>query len=163
MSKKKNKYYKPDAQELSEAPKKFLYELNMFRAAVNANIGLPQSSKKIDRNILLNATLESVLLHARNLLDFFCREPWKDDIRAFHFLPKQDALWKSSKLAYLSSIRNDINKHLSHLTYKRVAKKAEWDLVRISKEIEEAFKEFLAILPEKERENWIIKTSTKEG
>jgi hypothetical protein len=42
------------------------------------------------------------------------------------------------------------------LTYRRVQGKPRWDLVRISRGIEAAFKEFIARLPDNEQMAWIL-------
>jgi hypothetical protein len=107
---------------------------------------------------LKNVILESALIHARNLLDFFCgKESQKDDIIAGHFVRNPDETpWTSAKLAFLSSCKTDINKALSHLTYKRVEFKPTWQITRIRQEIEDAYADFTALLPANDREKWAL-------
>ena len=153
MSKgKSRKNYVPNHVEKLEAPKSFLYELNMFRNAIDAhNLNWRNPSVQV---IFDNVTLESLLLHARNLFDFFNGGATdKDDMRAFHFI-KGKEFWQSSKLQYLKTVRPEINKHLSHLTYSRVSRKPRWKWRKIAQEIEEAYKEFLEALPDEDVPQW---------
>ena len=125
----------------------------MFRQSLNFLNNLPEPKNPI----LCNISLECTLLHARNLLDFFCgKKSSKDDLRASHFVPKSQGLsyWTSSKLSYIESRREDINKSLSHLTYTRSLQKPLWNLQKIQQEIDEAYNEFLSLLPKNERSNW---------
>ena len=155
MAKKKNRNpYKPKNIELKGAPSKFYYEYDMFIMATEANSKLRHDHPDI-QSMINNVTLESLLVHARNLLDFFCGNTTDaDDIRAFHFIPGSPP-WRSSKLSYLSSLKKDINKYLSHLTYSRVIKKKpNWNWGRIRKEVEAAHEEFIKKLPDSEKANW---------
>jgi hypothetical protein len=153
--------YLPNKNELKDAPPRVLYELKMFHASVHKC-----QSVDVDTNpALYNISLEATLLHARNLLDFFCgNETRKDDIRAAHFisknkLPAGDNWWKSNKLGYLNSRRDDLNYSISHLTYRRVSGKPSWNVETISKEIKEAFDEFLSYLPNNEQVVWRLTNS----
>ncbi|MGH8065304.1 MAG: hypothetical protein ACRERE_08725 [Candidatus Entotheonellia bacterium] len=150
------KPYEPTEDQLQGPPKKFAYELWMFREALRFFLH-PAPRNEALHNICLEATL----LHARNLLDFFTgKPPLKDDIRAAHFLPQsvrteQGNWWTSSKLAQLQKRERDINKSLSHLTYTRVDEKPVWDdLAQIGEEIEAAYREFRELLPDKDRVAW---------
>ncbi len=153
------KSYLPSSTDLAGAPKKVAYELQMFRNSTAIFLGLPESRR--DRN-LHNISLEAALLHARNLLDFFCGgQTPKDDIRAAHFVPssalsKGQDWWSSTKLPTVNSMREDMNKSLSHLTYTRVGKKPSWDLAKFQEELEAAYKEFKSLLPEEERKLWVV-------
>ncbi len=107
-------------------------------------------------DVICNATLEATLLHARNLYDFFAKGPYKDDMRAAHFLPNPE--WRSSKLNLLGSRQTVINYGLSHLTHRRVSEvKADWNdlgLLKIADEMNAAFHEFIDLLPENEQSRW---------
>lgn len=146
--------YSPSPDELQGAPDKFLYELQMFRVATDALQGPSVQSNPALNNVIL----ESALFHARNLHDFFSgMDSPKDDINAGHFVKNSDGTsWKSTKLAFIKSLKGAINKSLSHLTYTRVKIKHSWDISRIRQDIEEAHAEFLALLPENERSKWQI-------
>lgn len=144
--------YSPSSNELQGVPDLFLYELRMFRVATDAL----QDPSAQSNPALKNVILESALIHARNLHDFFSgmNSP-KDDIIVGHFVKNSDGTpWKSSKLAFIKSCKNDINKALSHLTYTRVKFKPVWNINRIRQYIEEAYAEFLALLPATERSKW---------
>jgi len=146
--------YSPSAIELQGAPKQFLYELRMFLVATDALQDAAVRSNPRMNNVIL----ESALMHARNLLDFFCgKESEKDDIVASHFVRNPDGTpWTSSKLAFLSSCKTDINKALSHLTYKRVEFKPTWQITRIRREIEDAYADFTVLLPANNRTKWAL-------
>ena len=149
--------YKPSREELDGAPSKFRYELWMFRESLALLNRMPQPPNKV----LYNVYMEVVLLHARNLLDFFTgKESEKDDIRASHFVSSgehpQEGRWASSLMPYLSEHKDDINKHLSHLTYRRVVEKPEWNWRKIGEEIEAAYQEFLDRLPNTNRMVWKV-------
>jgi hypothetical protein len=109
---------------------------------------------------LRSAILETVLLHARNLLEFFTGDQPiigrldEDSIRAGHFV-KGSTWWKSSKLSHTKSRKTDINKSLSHLTFKRIKENYKWDdLPKIKGEIEASYIEFLNLLPDEDRAKW---------
>jgi len=144
--------YAPTKDELRRAPPRVLYELNMFRASIDLCMNLDGKNDPVMHNVALEATL----LHARNLLDFFTGGATsKDDIHAAHFISTPGAnWWKSSKLSFLSALRDDLNYSISHLTYRRVQGKPKWHLKRIASEIEAAFEEFLQCLPNGEQAAW---------
>ena len=144
--------YTPTDDQLRQAPPRVLYELNMFFGSFEACMRL----NKDHEAVLYNTALEATLLHARNLLDFFTGDPTpKDDIRAPHFIAVPGGgWWKSSQLGLLSSLRDDLNYSISHLTYRRTSGKPQWDLARIAGEVRAAFEEFLGLLPEHEQSRW---------
>jgi len=141
-----SEFYEPSQCERQGAPRAFKYELEMLRFAVVEHSKVQEQS---------NALLESALLHARNLLDFFGQKqpPKSDDICAGHFV-KAANWWRSRRLPYLESQKGAINKSLSHLTYERIGAKYEWDLPKIKDEVEAAYTEFLRLLPEEDRTKW---------
>lgn len=144
--------YRPSAIELQGAPDPFLYELRMFRIATDALADPSVQSNPALKNVII----ESVLIHARNLHDFFSgNESSNDDMIAGHFVRKPNGTaWKSSKLTFIASCKGDINKALSHLTYTRVKFKPAWDIDRIRQDVEKAYVEFLAFLPVTESPKW---------
>lgn len=145
--------YRPSAIELQGATKQFLYEFKMFLVAIDAC-----QSHAVQKNLTLNnVMLESALIHARNLLDFFCgKESPKDNVIAGHYVRNPDGTpWVSSKLTFLSSCKADINKALSHLTYSRVKFKPTWRITEIRQEIEDAYAEFTTLLPVNDRSKWV--------
>jgi hypothetical protein len=139
--------YEPSQKEREEALEAFKYELEMLRLAVARHL---KEQGKQDK-LVSNAMLECALLHTRNILDFFTgKKSNKNDIIALHFVNK------SPQLPYIKSLRNNINKSLSHLTYTRVevGKKYEWDLPKIRGEIEETYSEFFISLSDEEKAKW---------
>ena len=154
LVKKSKQNYMPTDDEKKIAPVMFRYELTTFWHALDIHINLSGEYATIGKAVH-NETLESLLIHTRNLFDFFYGpEIPNDDIRAFHFIEKS-VLWRPSKSEYLEEIKPSINKHLTHLTYSRIQGK-EWDWKKIALEINEAYKEFLEALPYEEVGNWKI-------
>jgi hypothetical protein len=145
--------YKPTPAELEGAVDQFLYELHMLRETTKPFI---QRSPLVADETMKRVFLESALVHARNLLDFFiCESSRNNDILAAHFVTAEDgSTWKPKGLEHLASCRFDINKALTHLTYTRVKSKPSWSLDEIRREIEEAYEEFLSRLPENDRQQW---------
>lgn len=145
--------YQPSSIERQGAIEQFLYEFRMFLVAIDAC-----QDHAVQKNLALNnVVLESALIHARNLLDFFCgKESPKDNVIAGHYVRNPDGTpWTSSRLTFLSSCKADINKALSHLTYSRVKSKPTWQLTQIRQEIKDAYAEFTALLPGNERLKWM--------
>lgn len=151
-------WYVPNEAELAGAHKPFLYELVMFRWTIDRRIDLDDNRKN---SLLRRPLLESALVHARILLNFFDRDGSADDeILAAHFVKQADRqVWNPSALKHLRARRSDINKALSHLTYTRVTSKPEWtteELKGLRQEVEAAYLEFLDALPLAERARWQI-------
>lgn len=160
MSKGRTKHYIPTAIQMRHAACEYMYELAMLRLTCRACFYLSQYNP--NEEMLKNAMIESSLIHARNLMDFFCGgETHKDDIRACHFV--KATVWQPPKLKYLCQMKEKINKHLSHLTYSRTSEKVHWNLRRIETEIEEANKRFLAALQEAEADQWQARITDRDG
>lgn len=101
------------------------------------------------------AVLDSLLIHARNLHDFFCRQATrKGDVTVGHLLPVQHANWHPSGMDTLATSIDSINKLFTHLTYERIDRDVSWHANRLREEIDAAFEQFLALLPESERDFW---------
>jgi len=86
------------------------------------------------------AFLESYLLHARVLHDFFYKTQSRDDIVAEHFVGGWDGL-KPALHSYLATDdrRNRLDKSLAHLTLKRLEYdrgEKRWDVDAIKEAIE---------------------------
>jgi len=144
-----SEFYAPSECEREGAPRAFKYELQMFRWCVQMFECFKNPCSILLNDGIRNSILETALLHTRNLLDFFAGKPsLKDDIIATHFVGNP------LKLPYLESLREDINKSLSHLTYTRIRADYRWELPKIKDEIEAAYTEFIKLLPEKDRAKW---------
>lgn len=107
-----------------------------------------------------DALVEVLLLHARALRDFFNRGR-KDsgvhatDILAEDFFDTPDQ-WNKPVFIYLSQNKNRLNRALAHLSYDRIGYEVtgkDWNPRAITAELNEAWRTFLAELPE-EREAW---------
>jgi len=157
------KFYHPTSQELELARSFVVYELRMLFASVDAYFD-PKRSR--ENACIGSAFTDSILLHVRNLYDFLTGEPKKlDDIIAEHFVNRgYDSPWKSSKLTYLESRMNDINKYRSHLTYSRRMgnDKPKFDTKKMRNVIAEAFQEFIEVLSNSERLQWERLISNQE-
>ena len=98
-----------------------------------------------------SALVESFLLHARVLRDFFCRSPRPkpDDVIAADFVsgwvPPAD-----SSYPYLASQKTRLDKALAHLSIARmqyVGDNKTWDLPAIRGELDGIIEQFLQALP----------------
>jgi hypothetical protein len=111
-----------------------------------------------------SAFVDSALLHARNLFDFLTghlrkRAPKEDQILAAHFIgDKNTPVCQPGKLSCVKSHVRRINEFRSHLSHKRLPepRKVDWSvaLVEIRSGIDEAFREFIGVLPVLERDRW---------
>ncbi len=96
-----------------------------------------------------SALVESFLLHARVLAEFFCSEGRKDDIVAADFIPG----WirpTSSDWPYTEGCKTRLNKALAHLTMRRVTEyqTAEpWDIAKMKSELDNVIRRFHVELP----------------
>lgn len=140
--------YVPETATRDAARSMFGYELESFRSATDLLFADPPREYH-------NALLESALVHARNLHDFFCHRPSDcDDVIAAHYLPASGAASLPECLDYLKSCQRAINKSLAHLTYHRTEAKPEWDFGLMRYEVETAHAVFLSRLPADERWAW---------
>ncbi len=104
------------------------YEAFMLSGAtqlIEQNFPPPDRVLPKERDVVRNALLESVLVHARALEDFLSRErPAKgDDVVAVDFLPT----W-GRRCCLTQQDRDYINKRTMHLTTLRGDGPAPWDL-----------------------------------
>lgn len=117
------------------------------------NIG--QTEKPLEDRNFTNMALETFLLHARNLREFFYGEKqFQDDARAYQFFTDKEC-WKKIRPGETDSIKEVTkrgNKELAHLTYKRISgtpPEKGWDCRKIRSDFLEVVKVFLDKLPEK--------------
>jgi len=90
-----------------------------------------------------NALLESFLIHARNLFDFFQDKQYPDDINYFDFGVRKIVI----ELPFNNGM-HEINKYLAHLTKERIEKeKPKWNRGKIRENINNGLAEFLNNLP----------------
>jgi hypothetical protein len=103
------------------------------------------------------AFLESYLLHARVLHDFFYKDQSRDDIVAEHFVDQWVSL-RPARDPYLGDEerKKRLDKGLAHLTLKRLeydVQDKKWNIEAVEAAIETPMKRFLELLPE-ERKPW---------
>ena len=152
-----------------EVAAKVAYEMRMFRhgydklAQLQVDMGnilpgdvMPRVGTGISTEQVRDAStlVESFLIHARVLRDFFCRGRLKtDDVIAGDFVSG----WTqppASDYSYIRAQKDRLDKALAHLTTTRVRYDSEgkkWDVATIRREIEPIIERFLAELPDDRR------------
>jgi len=162
-----SKFIQPCSPEVAAKVK---YEIQMFRHVYDklaqlqvdqGNISPGEVMPRVGTGISTeevrdaSALVESFLLHARVLRDFFCREGKGDDVVARHFVSG----WTQppvSEYSYISDQKQKdrLNKALAHLTTARVRYDSEgkqWDVDKVRCEIERMIDRFLSELPDDRR------------
>lgn len=156
-SKKKRKRFKIRARRRTPPPRSSVltlaYEVQSFFAACDRLILLKEArlQGQVDQ-CQQKLALEGVLLHARNLRDFFVGTGKDRDILAIDFLPRKPRY----ALPYLRRTRNRMNTLLAHPSYSRSRVSRSWDCGTLRREIEGAWEVFLDRLKvhDKKRFNW---------
>jgi hypothetical protein len=142
-----------DTKELQEASDAFEYEASMvldtFDLLWQQTPGTP----------IAKAILESFLIHARLLIDFFYhgkkyrRKIYRDDIVPEQFRLDPDELNKirpPDMSTVLNQARDKADKLLAHLTYTRIRETEDygrWDVGPIKSEIQNILKIFVQRVP----------------
>ena len=111
----------------------FLYEIWMFNQ-IQTELSVPDTSQAV-----LNACLESFLIHARNLIRFLegdtnSRDN-KDDLTCARFTTANGIKMVKIPVMLPQKLKEKINKHLSHLTVISTEEKLDWDCEAIRKSI----------------------------
>ncbi len=152
-----------------EVAAKVVYEITMFRHGYEKLVELdvdvgnilpgqvwPRVGTGISSEEVRDASvvLESFLVHARVLHDFFCQSRrWEDDIVASDFV----GTWakpSESDYGYLNAQKERLDKALAHLTTTRVKYDTDgkvWDVATIRREIEGMIQRFFSELPDERR------------
>ncbi len=102
-----------------------------------------------------NLLLESLLLHARVLRDFFVCDPRRDDVSARHFFD-DPSMWEeiaNNLCPYLRQNKKRMDKMLSPLTYSRLNEPKKWEMSTISNELIQAWQKFSSALSP-EQQGW---------
>ena len=106
-----------------------------------------------EKGWLMNALLESFVVHVRVVLDFFYNDtPRNDDVVAQDFFAPSDA-WASLRPKFselLSNARKRAGKEMAHLTYARLEVTPEtklWPFVAIANEVASVMRVFLENVP----------------
>lgn len=110
----------PEPKELPALIGDIVYEVNQFKfsAARSSEIATKLGRLHMERN----AHVESMLVHARCLMDFFnCNNPRKDDVVAERYIPDWSAKVDGGEaLAWLeTNLGQFIDKRVAHLTAHR--------------------------------------------
>lgn len=102
-----------------------------------------------------NMALETFLLHARNLKEFFYYKPCKPYLRAYDFV-ENETEWDRDKPAekthWIKEVEGRADKELVHLTHGRIygtPPEKKWDYGTIQRDFLKVVKHFLDHLPEK--------------
>lgn len=146
--------------DLKEASFHLNYEINMlFISRVALSEAKNNASGAIKNGYLLNAILESFLIHARNLIDFFYLDsPRPDDVVAEHFIKN----WNRQRppvTDLLKNTKSQANKHLAHLTYQRRSlDQPSWAFERIERDLINVLKKFFEYALEEKLCHEIITT-----
>jgi len=130
------------------------YEIYMFFKTAGAifSIQFVCLSNINENNFVLNALLESFLVHARNLMDLLWIESSKgDDITCKDFFNQNCNSIRSGKDVVLmgmsiKGLKDMINKQISHLTRSRSKKpdeKTKWDVLRMACNMRSYLEEFI--------------------
>lgn len=133
----------PTPEELRIASNWLIYEYWMLKGLAQL---LQRNDEVTENGLLRNAMLDSFLIHARALVDFFYRKPeHPDDVVAGHYFSgTEKAVWEehySENPAWFENTRTQINKGVAHISDAR--RKDSWDFLLIEREISKAFDNFV--------------------
>ena len=96
-------------------------------------------AKKDRDQVRLNAALESLLIHARNIRDFFNAQGRTNDILAIDFLDRNIRV----RMTYLRRNKKRLDRAIAHLSYSRSRIKKNWDVRLIVSEIDDSMRRFI--------------------
>jgi hypothetical protein len=107
----------------------------------------------VKNQYLFNTCLESFVVHASNILDFFYKPLLQpDDAKAIHFMDEEQAeQWQALLPSYshhFKRFNRKRNKEVMHLSYKRLEVKPQekpWGVKGIAEHIEELVNQFLRL------------------
>jgi hypothetical protein len=110
------------------------YEVQMLNHAFDV------TAPSID--LATNAKIELFLLHLRNLVYFFYEKPKQDDISVIYFNDKHGFRFRldTSPTGFR---KEDMNKHLSHKTSRRIDTKTHWPCRDLLKKMNQQVEEFI--------------------
>lgn len=135
--------------ELNVALNALQYSIRMLN-----NCSEALSSKRYSEQWLQSAILESFLIHARELLEFFnpsARVHRETAIASDFFQGTNNESWVAPKeSAELVTDHRDLHTFLAHLSYGRSQQEKQWELRRISHELAEMMENFRHALEKKE-------------
>jgi hypothetical protein len=147
-SKKKESRKKRSTNELRQASNHLYYEVRMLEhMSTGIHSGIAGNSA------INNAFIESFVIHARILLDFFYpSKPRPDDVIVTDFFqhPKTWEKARPEKTGILDTIHKRVGKEAAHLTYARQKVSEEqkrWDHKNIERDIRVLVECFLNLVP----------------
>lgn len=116
-----------------------IYEVKMFNDAFEQYLLVSK-----ENIILRTLVLESFLLHARILIDFLeGKGSFKDDLTCSDFIDGSGKAIQGQTVNLKSDIKKVMNKHLTHMTKKRLTEKPVWDITDIKYTINGAMQNFI--------------------
>lgn len=138
----------PSDEELREDSHHLLYEMEQMAGAVQRLAGLRvagQNAPEVDENALL----ESVVMHARGLIEFaYSDYPRPDDVVATDFLPDWPNL-RPPITDFLAEVKKRTDKEMMHITRERsIAEQLRgWKYGRVHTELSIVLAEFIVRVP----------------
>lgn len=138
----------PSDEELREDSHHVLYEMEQMAGAVERLAGLRaagQSGPEVDENALL----ESVVLHARGLIEFvYSDHPRADDVVASDFLPTWPDV-RPPMTDFLKEVKRRTDKEMMHITRARsIAEQLRgWSYGKVHNELSVVLAEFIVRVP----------------
>jgi len=139
-------------EELREGSYHLYYEISIFFETARWYSEIKKAAQgtvnvSIPLTVLQNAFLESFLIHARLLLEFFHKECFRpDDIKPSDFLSDEGdskKIIKPDKL--LMKEKDHMDKKLAHLTYTR-SREYAWNLSAILKGIVDCLNSYIPLM-----------------
>ena len=122
-----------EGQDLSRMAVEICYELQEFHWSRSALDKLDESDPAYNR------TLESVLLHFRNLRCFFVESHVRDDVSAKDYVQS----WNPYLDPVFAATHKNLNKKLAHLTWSRLTiPRVDWPLREMKTAIDRLFEDF---------------------
>ena len=127
----------------------FTYEVEMLYYAI---VSWKKYQQPFDRNGI-NMSLECLLFHGRNLLEFFYYKPKNNYSHATDFV--DNSKWEQTrpnKSKNVTELEKRTSNEVVHLTYNRIAgtpPKKQWDTVGCFRDLVLVTKKFLNLLPDK--------------
>ncbi|MGD1047303.1 MAG: hypothetical protein ABR899_00960 [Candidatus Krumholzibacteriaceae bacterium] len=103
---------------------------------------LTKEAKMRQDQAALNAALESLLLHARSIREFFRSSGYPTDILARDFLGSPVRV----RMPYIRRNKARLDRRIVHLTYSRSRMATLWDVDRIMREIDDSMNRFIGRL-----------------
>ncbi len=146
-----------DPTNLKETAPRIVYEIKMLR---DTSFSLRTSSLVRSNTLLRRVFLESTLLHARSLLEFFTKQRCDKGVSKYDVLAQDysNGWLPAQPPEYLLENRQRLNRMLAHLSYKRnqlIRTNRRWDIPKISAEIEGLWSDFYSHLS-LEKAEWFV-------